>query len=66
MSLLCMLRRSLCIHLYPTPVDNVATVQPAGVPFWVMWQLEKDTSHEPDGFEYPNGGRGFGRPVKRV
>ena len=52
-----MLRRSLGIHLYPTPVENVANVKSGGVPFWVMWQLGKDTSHEPDGFEYPNGGR---------
>ena len=48
-----MLRRSLSIHLYSTPVENVANVQPAGVPLWVMWQLGKDTSHEPEGSNIP-------------
>ena len=41
----------------PPPMECVATVQPAGIPFWVMWPLGKDTSCVPNGFQYPKGGQ---------
>ena len=57
LSLLRMLRRSLGMYLCPSPVDCVAIFQSAGILIWVMWQLERDTSHVPAGVEYPRGGR---------
>ena len=56
MSLLCMLRRSMGIHLYPSP--------PCGrrchcSTSWCSetWQLGRDTRHVPDRLEYLRGGR---------
>ena len=40
----------------PPPVECAAIVKPAGVPILVMWQLGRDTSHVPDGLDYPRGG----------
>ena len=42
----------------PPLVDCVAIVQLAGIPIRAMWQLGRDTSHVPAGFERPRG-RGF-------
>ena len=59
MNLLHMLIR-LVIHLYspaPPNVECVATVQPAGVPIRVMWQLGRGISQVPVGLEYPRGGQ---------
>ena len=53
-----MLRRSLCIHLYPSsPCGMCCYCSTSWRSFLGNVATGKDTSHVPDGFEYPKGGR---------